>query len=123
MVDKIAYCGIDCSKCVKFKDVSAEKAKEIIKAIEESGLDEWQEHAPRDEEFSYEDFKKGLKWFEKYMRCPGCKAGGGMPDCLIKSCCKEKNVDNRSKCSEMPCDKISKFKEEIGIDVVKNFEK
>ena len=84
MVDKIAYCGIDCSKCVKFKDVSAEKAKEIIKAIEESGLDEWQEHAPRDEEFSYEDFKKGLKWFEKYMRCPGCKAGGGMPDCCLK---------------------------------------
>ena len=118
---EIAYCGLDCEKCVKFNGKFANKAKEILDAIEASGLDEWQEHVPRDEEFSYEDFKKGLIWFEKYMHCPGCHAGGGNPGCIIRKCCIKKEVENCSKCSEFPCDKIKKFKEETGIDVVKNF--
>jgi len=80
----ISYCGIPCAKCVKFKSTHAEKAKEITDAIRVSDLDKWQEHEPKEENFSYEDFKKGLRWFEKHMRCPGCKSGGGMPDCPIK---------------------------------------
>lgn len=120
-MSEIAFCGIDCEKCVKFKDRFAEKAKEIIKSIEESGLDEWQKHEPRDEEFNYGDFKKGLIWFEKYMRCVGCLDGGGNLDCIIKKCCKEKNLDACNKCSNFPCEKIKKFKEEMGIDVENNF--
>lgn len=118
---EIAFCGLDCEKCVKFKDIFAEKAKEILKSIKESGLDRWQKHEPREEEFNYEDFKKGLKWFEKHMRCPGCNAGGGNPDCLIKKCCKDKVIKNCSVCSDFPCDKLKKFKEENNIDVENNF--
>ena len=120
-MSEIAFCGIDCEKCVKFKGIFAEKAKEILKSIEESGLDHWQQHESREEEFNYNDFKKGLIWFEKHMQCPGCHAGGGNPDCIIRNCCKEKGVDNCNKCSEMPCDKVRKFKEEMGIDIEKNF--
>ncbi|MBU3905254.1 MAG: DUF3795 domain-containing protein [Nanoarchaeota archaeon] len=116
---EIACCGIDCEKCVKFKDVSAEKVKEILKSIKESGLDEWQKQEPG-EEFSYNDFKKGLIWFEKYMRCNGCKEDG-MSNCIIKICCKEKGVVNCSKCSSFPCGKVKKFKEDMGIDVENNF--
>ena len=117
----VAYCGLDCEKCVKFKGVYADKARELLEAIEESGLDEWQEHEPREEEFNYNDFKKGLVWFEKHMRCVGCLAGGGNPDCVIKKCCKERGINNCSECLEFPCDKIQKFKEDTGIDVEKNF--
>ncbi|MBU3897142.1 MAG: DUF3795 domain-containing protein [Nanoarchaeota archaeon] len=120
-MSEIACCGIDCEKCVKFKDKFAEKTKEIIKSVEESNLDHWQEHEPREEEFNYQDFKKGLVWFEKHMRCVGCHDGGGCGDCIIKSCCKNKDIDNCSKCSSFPCDKVRKFKNDMGIDIEKNF--
>lgn len=117
----ISFCGLDCGKCIKFKDIYAEKMKEILNSIKESELDKWQEHEPREEEFNYMDFKRGLEWFEKHMRCHGCKAGGGNPDCMIRECCKGKGVENCGKCSEFVCEKVRKFKEEIGIDVEKNF--
>jgi hypothetical protein len=120
MKDEIAYCGIKCHRCIKFEGKHAENARKMLASINESGLDKWQAHDPKDEDFSYPDVKKGLVWFEKSMRCAGCHAGGGNPGCAIRECGRAKGVENCGLCAEMPCEKVRKFRDEMGIDVAKN---
>lgn len=118
---EIACCGLNCSKCVSYKGAYAKKAKEILDAINESKMDEWQDKSPKDVKFSYDDFKKGLQWFSKSVTCPGCHAGGAVPGCIIRACCTGKGVENCNRCSKFPCETIKKFKGTMGIDVEKNF--
>ena len=120
MMDEISCCGLNCSKCVSYKGKYAKKAKEIIAAIEKSGMDHWHEKYDKDPKFSWTDFKNGLQWFSNTTKCEGCETCGAVPNCLIRTCCKEKKVENCKACKEFPCDKVRKFKEEQGIDVEKN---
>jgi hypothetical protein len=120
-MDEISCCGLNCSKCVSYKGKYAKKAKEILGAIERSNMDGWHDKGKKEPEFSWQDFKKGLQWFSKTTKCAGCKECGAVPNCMIRVCCSEKKVENCSKCNKFPCDKVSKFKEAMGIDVVKNF--
>jgi hypothetical protein len=120
-MDEISCCGLNCSKCVSYKGKYSKKAKEITQAIEKSHMDSWHDKSKKEPEFSWHDFKKGLQWFSKLPGCRGCRECGAVPNCIIRACCKEKKVENCSKCSEFPCDKVAKFKEAMSIDIVKNF--
>lgn len=118
--NEIAFCGIDCGKCIKGKGESKKKAEDILEDIKESRLDDWQNHEPKPEQFNYNDLKKGLKWLAS-LDCNGCHSGGGNPDCIIRKCAQKKGLNNCGECPEMPCDIVRKFKEETEIDVEKNF--
>ncbi len=118
--NEISFCGISCGKCIKGKGEAKEKAEQILKDMEESELDRWQQHEPKQEPFNYDDLKKGLRWLAS-MDCNGCHEGDGYPECAIRACAEKKRVDNCGECSEMPCNVIRKAKEEMGVDVERNF--
>ncbi|MFH0949241.1 MAG: DUF3795 domain-containing protein [Candidatus Aenigmatarchaeota archaeon] len=118
--DEVSFCGILCGKCIKGKGESKKKSEQILEDMQESGLDHWQQHEPKQESFNYDDLKKGLKWLTSFD-CNGCHAGGGNPECIIRKCAEEKRLNNCGKCPEMPCDIAKKAKEEQGIDIEKNF--
>ena len=118
----ISYCGINCDECIKGDGKSYALAEELLQNIDRSGLDHWQGHEPRDEEFDYPSLRKGLKWIAKQMRCKGCKQGGGLPDCKVKACAKKKDVENCGQCAELPCAIVEEF-EAMGINVERNFRK
>lgn len=120
-MEEIACCGLNCGKCVSYRGKYAKKAKEILAAIKESKMDEWHNKKPKEVEFSYDDFKKGLQWFSKSASCRGCHECGAVPNCPIRTCCVKKGFDNCSKCPEFPCDTVRSFKEKMGIDIEKNF--
>jgi hypothetical protein len=122
-MDEISCCGLNCSKCVSYKGKYAKKAEEILSAIESSHMDSWHDKGKKEPEFSWQDFKNGLLWFSRTTKCGGCQECGAVPNCLIRTCCSEKKVKNCSACKDFPCGKISKFKEQMGIDVVKNFKR
>jgi hypothetical protein len=118
--NEIAFCGIDCGKCIKGKGESKKKAEQILEDMQESRLDHWQQHEPKQEPFKYNDLKKGLKWLTS-LDCSGCHAGDGNPKCAIRKCAKEKKVNTCGECPEMPCNIVRKAKKEMSIDIEKNF--
>ena len=38
------------------------------------------------------------------VACPGCRAGGGEPDCRQRVCCVEQGIDGCWQCDRFPCD-------------------
>ncbi|UCH57674.1 MAG: DUF3795 domain-containing protein [Candidatus Bathyarchaeota archaeon] len=58
--------------------------------------------------FDFEEFVKGLEWFIKMERCPGCHGGGGPSWCDVKRCCPEKGLRLCFECEEFPCKKIER---------------
>jgi hypothetical protein len=120
MAKGIAYCGINCDECINGDGKSYALAEGLLQNMNKCCLDQWQEQVPRDEEFDYPSLKKGLKWIAKNMKCDGCKAGDGDPECKIRKCAVEKDVENCGACAELPCTIIEEWKAQ-GIDIEKNF--
>jgi hypothetical protein len=60
-------------------------------------------------EFNYAEFIKGLEFFSKddtWLVCRKCcKGGDGRPECEIRNCCQERELDICFDCGEFPCDK------------------
>ena len=117
-MNEIAFCGLACGKCIKGKGETKECAMQILKDIQESGVDHWHHHEPK--QFDYDDLKEGLMWLASFD-CKGCHAGGGNPGCAIRKCAKEMGVDNCGECLKMPCNVVRAVKEQTGIAVEKNF--
>ncbi len=101
--------------------IIAETSKKLEEFVEKYKFSEWINMVPcePDEKFDYEQWKKGMKWFQKYSACPGCQNGGGPPDCKIRACAKSKGVEVCASCSEMPCDTLKKASEHMLYDVIK----
>lgn len=90
----IAYCGLDCSKCISFiatQSGSQEKIEECAK--------KWSVQ-----------YKKELK--PEHVICDGCKASGRKSYycgnlCEINKCAINKKVDTCAECRSYPCPKLS----------------
>lgn len=108
--DQIGYCGIPCGYCAIGNGEIAKTAEKLTKFVEEYGFEQWIEDSTKD--FKFSEFKKGLEWFFQ-CSCLGCKEGGGIPDCEVRNCAKEKNVEICSFCNEFPCELLSKFQEQM----------
>jgi len=60
--------------------------------------------------FNYDEFVKGLKWLASQDKpCKGCRSGGGWswwPDCPVRDCVIQKELDFCYQCSDFPCEKL-----------------
>lgn len=90
----LCYCGHDCAKCVTYlatqnnDDTLREQSRRFYK--EEFGQD-----------IPLEKFNcSGGKSEDVFELCKGCP---------FKKCCKEKNLESCSKCSEYPCQDLSEY--------------
>lgn len=115
---EISYCGVCCSHCGMQKRIP-NMAKELKRFVDAYRYGEWIGYVQK--EFEFQNFMKGLKWFAN-LTCAGCLREGGMPNCEVRICCKEKGVENCYFCqSFLECAKLNYQKETYEID--KNYER
>jgi hypothetical protein len=89
-------------------------AKELKRFVEAYRYGDWIGYITQD--FAFENFMKGLNWFAS-MGCRGCLLGGGMPNCEVRSCCKEKGFKNCYFCPDFrTCEKLAYQRETYKIN-------
>jgi hypothetical protein len=100
------YCGLYCGACDIYQKRIGKAAGELKKIM---GIYEFNTFAPQIpglEEF--ETFEKVLdNLIMIFGQCQACRQGGGDPECQIRQCCKEKEIDTCAQCDAMPCDKLN----------------
>jgi hypothetical protein len=107
VLKQLAPCGLDCGRCVRFKDGNlAKAAKALIVGLQGFGTMAMRmaEHAPALK--GYPQFEAVLDLLSK-ADCTGCRQGSQtcLPTCEIRTCFKEKGVDFCGDCTEFPCDR------------------
>ena len=98
----ITYCGLYCRHCVNFARIP-QQAKALYNTMEREGFEFFGPY----ESPEFNDFWKHLKELtEQDKTNPGCRGGCGDPNCQIRICAREKNVDICVFCDEYPCEKL-----------------
>ncbi|NWG11738.1 DUF3795 domain-containing protein [Candidatus Bathyarchaeota archaeon] len=114
----IGFCGVCCSHC-GMRTRIPRMAKELKGFVEAYRHGEWIGYITQD--FAFENFMKGLQWFASSC-CPDCLLGGGMPNCEVRNCCKEKSLKNCYFCEDfLKCEKLAYQRKTYRID--ENYEK
>ena len=99
----ICYCGLNCENCVvKVKIETA--AKTLLEEMKKARFDEIIQFIPGGDKFW--PFLKGMV---DPGLCVSCKDGSGNPDCAVRICAKEKNVELCALCELYPCEKFEAF--------------
>ncbi|MBS7633216.1 DUF3795 domain-containing protein [Candidatus Bathyarchaeota archaeon] len=106
----VGYCGLYCGACGIKQGKIRQAVQNLRKIIAAYGFDkivpELSKWEPSLKHYAeYEKVLDGL--INLFGDCPACVAGGGDPACLLRKCCKEKNLRVCSECEEMEsCDKL-----------------
>ncbi len=103
----VGYCGLYCGLCAHRNRIP-QRAKLLRKTLHEEGMDSWYKYY-RSMKDTFPTFWKFLGSLVK-MDCT-CRTGGGPPDCKIRICTKEKEVDLCPFCAEYPCSLIESLAE------------
>ena len=93
--NQIGFCGIWCGSCVAGNGALRELTRRYADMIGKYGLEGW---APKDLEFK--EFLKGLVSIRAMPLCEGCLKGGGRPDCEMRDCASNKDVEDCSECDQ-----------------------
>lgn len=113
----VTYCGGYCGECALFSGFTAlrEAASILAELIDTHGLQNWIPEAwmpDAENKFDFAEFRKGLDFFstpESWYICRECcKNGGGWPECPMRKCCRERELDICFDCGEFPCDKVER---------------
>jgi len=99
--DQMGPCGISCAACDLGNGSGAEAAKKTMDYLQNFEVSEWASMVPGGSEIDFDNLRKSLEWVHTYVRCQGCEQGGGPPDCVIRSCAREKGYDICTKCDEL----------------------
>jgi hypothetical protein len=105
LLSRLAPCGLDCGRCIRFKGGEIALAAETLKGR----LAGFGNAAPRFASMS--PALNGYKQFEEVVDmfiaadCPGCRVEPSKcyPACAAKTCHKEKKADFCGECAEFPC--------------------
>lgn len=92
----VTYCGLYCGLCAARTRIPRQAA-----ALQQAMADEgWPLWGPTMAGFS--EFWRFLQELAGGA-CPGCRAGGGYPECQIRVCARERGLDLCSQCADVPC--------------------
>jgi hypothetical protein len=104
VVERLAPCGIDCWRCVRYEAGDIKRlAAELSRALE--GFESMAARsADRVPELQHYDRFVEILGFLREGDCAGCRAGGyPLPFCAARVCTREKGVDFCFQCDEYPC--------------------
>ncbi|MCK5114278.1 MAG: DUF3795 domain-containing protein [Phycisphaerae bacterium] len=98
----VTYCGLYCKLCAQLARIP-QQASTLRDTMKEGG---W--------EFFGEQCLPGFKNFWEYLakviqageQNSGCRGGCGNPDCKVRICAREKDIELCSACEEFPCEKM-----------------
>jgi hypothetical protein len=96
----VTYCGLYCDLCGARARIP-QQAAALQQAMAEEGWPYWGQEIPGFAGFW--DFLEGL---QAEGGCPGCRAGGGDPECQIRDCARERGVEMCGLCDDFPCEAV-----------------
>jgi hypothetical protein len=107
LLHHVAYCGLYCELCAHRNRIP-QKAKQLQKSLHEERMDNWYQYVP--------EMKNTFPTFWQFLQrlinldCM-CRTGGGPPDCKIRQCAKQKDIEICIQCKEYPCKLIQNLAE------------
>ena len=93
-----SYCGL-CDQCPLGSQDFLESLAKVKNHVNQLPVYWWTHCFPGVEGFSFPEFFKGLEWFLSNTNCAGCKKGGGLEQCPLRDCARQRQV---AQCSECP---------------------
>lgn len=98
----IAYCGPYCRLCARLARIPQQSAA-LRDTLRKEGFEQFGEHAIQ----GFSGFWVILERLRQLENtCKGCRGGCGNPDCSIRKCAVEKNVELCSSWPDYPCSNI-----------------
>lgn len=96
----VTYCGLFCNLCGSRARIPM-RAGALKEAMAEAGWPFWGHSVP-----GFPAFWEFLQQLHRSGGCPGCRSGGGYPQCRIRVCARERGVELCSDCLDFPCEHI-----------------
>jgi len=110
----IGYCGLYCGACGIYQGRVRNAVENLRKVVNAYGFGRMAaELANWEPAFQhYAEFEEVLDGLVKlFGNCPGCVAGGGNPDCVIRECCRHKAYITCAECKEIDtCEEIERMR-------------
>ena len=98
----VTYCGLYCRLCAYLARVPRESLA-LRETLRRDGWEQFGEYLLP----NFKEFWAALGELSQVDKtCKGCRGGCGDPDCGIRKCARERNVDVCSGCPEYPCQRI-----------------
>jgi len=109
--DLIAYCGLYCGDCYRYKGKLADLARDLRKELRQEKFDNTAEKMSASTFFA--TFKNYPQCYEVLgeivkLHCKrSCRGSGGPPVCRIRECCRKKEINGCWWCNEFEtCEKM-----------------
>ncbi len=99
-LELVTYCGLYCGLCAERVRIPRQAAA-LQQAMAEEGWPFWGHTVP-----GFIEFWQFLERLHTEGGCPGCRAGGGFPQCQIRVCARERGWNLCSECAGFPCGHI-----------------
>jgi hypothetical protein len=96
----VTYCGLYCGLCAARGRIP-QRAAALQETMAEEGWPYWGHTVP-----GFTEFWEFLEGLCVNGGCPGCRAGGGDPQCQIRVCARERGLERCSRCSDFLCQRI-----------------
>ncbi|MFO8060832.1 MAG: DUF3795 domain-containing protein [Bacillota bacterium] len=101
----VTPCGLYCGACANRARIPAQAA-----ALRSALRDEyWDEIG----EGIFPGFARFLEILETFTdpdgACPGCREGGGNPECEVRRCSQERGLRTCSSCEDFPCPQLERI--------------
>ena len=98
----VTYSGLYCGLC-SLRARIPQQAKALRDSLAKDDFDQWGRDMPNFNEF----WSLLNQWCDLNNCCPGCRQGGGYPDCEIRKCIKQRKDEFCPSCEDYPCKHIS----------------
>lgn len=100
----IGYCGIYCGDCHAFSGEISKLARELRKELREKEYDKFAKFIskyPQGKALQkFEECYEALGAMMAFVCEKGCRQGGGSPQCKIRLCCQERNLEGCWQCNK-----------------------
>lgn len=97
----VTYCGLYCGLCAERARIPKQAAA-LQQAMTEEGWPSWGAAVP-----GFTTFWDFLQKLQEKGGCAGCRAGGGFPQCQIRTCAQDRGLELCSGCPDFPCEHIA----------------
>ncbi len=97
----VTICGLYCGLCSQRGRIP-QQARALRDTLAKDGFDQWGQNIPNFKEF----WTLLNQWSDLKNACPGCRQGGGNPECEIRKCAQQRKVESCPHCEDYPCERI-----------------
>ncbi len=113
--DLIAYCGLYCGDCYRYKGKIADLARDLRKELRQEKFDQTAESMSQSSFFAilkyYPQCYDVLGTLVKFRCKRTCRGGGGPPVCKIRDCSQKQGFDGCWQCDDFEtCQKLDFLK-------------